>query len=749
MSIQYFKKRVCLAGGVSLAALIVMPAAAQDLPKPSSRSDAANQLEEIIVTARRTTENVQDVPATIAVLTAAALENRAVTNLSNINGLVSNIYWEDLGGSTLENRITIRGITSNASKNGFDPGVGIYIDDVYIGDVLGFNSALLDIDRVEVLKGPQGTLFGRNTTAGAIAVHTRRPSTTEAFGEASGQIGNYKLRDMRGFLNVPLSSIAALKISTIYRDREGYQFNTVTNRRDANDDNYYGGRAQLLLTPSSTFDLLLSADWFKTKGSQDVLTCYGVGANFNPCGTLHPTVESIYDNKLQSNDTHNEREMWSMSAVGTARLGGGFELTSVSAYRNITGTSDQDQDYVALDYIRSGFIIPKNWQFSQEFRITTPQGNPLRAVGGLYYFHEERVSVIPQVFKAPYVVLLGGPNADGVQTTSGDQGTTSYAIFGQSQWDPVSWATLEVGLRYTRDRKSFIYEQVDNLALEQLPDAIRNAQFLFSYPRSSAKDSWGKMTGTASLSLRPADGIMAYARFSRGYKSGGFQLATNSSGLAPTVPFGPETVDQWEGGLKTELFNRRVRLNFSGYISNYDDIQTQITDPITRQKFIANAGTAESKGAEVELSALVFPGFTIDANAGLLRAKFTSFIAGGPAANIGKDIAYAPRRTGTINATYDFGIGGRWRGLISGSAIARSKMWVDTANNVNSPAVTTFNARVGAQFDEGRYGIYLWGANLTNEQRVTQAANAKAGLFLQAYHISVPRTFGLELKGKF
>jgi iron complex outermembrane recepter protein len=713
-------------------AAIATDAAAQDAPRQFAG------LEEIVVTARRTAENVQSVPMTVNVLTADAIENKGLANFANVNGLVPNVVWSDSGGGTYKNKLTIRGIFSGASDYGFDPGIGIYLDDVYVGAASGFNSALLDIDRIEVLKGPQGTLFGRNTTAGAISLHTRRPSVTESYTEANLRAGSYNLFEGRFMTSQPLSDTTALKFSGIYRDRDGYQRNAVSGRRDLNNDHYYGGRMQFLWAPSSDFDLLASADYYKNEDKQDILSCRG--APF--CTDVNPTRDSVYDDIAADNNTTSNRAMWSASLHATWRATPNLEVASITAYRHLDAFIDQDQDFSPVEVTRSGIDMPKDWQLSQELRIAAGGDGPLRGVAGVYYFKEDREVSIPFIIKGPVVASFGGANADMVQLTSSQQQTSSWAVFGQGSWDVTSHLTGELGLRYTRDSKDFTYEQTENDVVATLPPSLVNAIYLIPYPRASGSDSWSETTGTASLTWSFTDEIRAYARYSRGYKSGGFQMTTNSAGLLPTRPFGPEILDQYEIGLKTELLEHRLRVNLAAFQMKYDDIQVQITNDVTRQKFVTNLGSAQSEGAELEFTAVVLDGWTIDGNVGRQRPKFTS----GP--SDGKTLRYAPKTTASLSTNFDYPLWSGWRGSFSATGVYRASMFLNTSATFASPEVTTVNARLGFQQEHGPWGVYLWGDNLGDSRRFVDFVNALPTA-PEGFHISTPRTYGVELQARF
>lgn len=732
----------------------------------------AEGLEEIVVTARRTTENVQDVPLTVEVVSGDRLQKTGVTNASEIRNLVSNVQWDDNGGGTTENRITVRGLSSNASRQGFDPGVGIYIDDVYIGDTTGFNSALLDIDRIEVLKGPQGTLFGRNTTAGAIAIHTRRPDTEQFLTDLKVKAGNYELMEGQILTNIPLDESLALKFAGFYRDRDGYQENVIDGSQSLNSETYYGGRAQLYWTPSSDLDVLLSADYFRNDDLQNVMTCFGGLV----CG-FNPEFGSIFEDKAADNSSHTERTLWSAALNVDWRLSDLYELTSVTAYQSREYHNDQDQDFTPAAIVRSGFHMPDDWQASQELRVSSASEHAVRGVAGLYVFHEDRSVSIPLIFGSDAATLLGLPptTLPLVSTTDARTKTTSWSVFGQASFDLAPTVTGELGVRYTDDSKDFSYVQRVTSGIDSWPLELRGVFGVLDpsdpLPAGrigplSASDDWSKVTGLASVMWQPADDLSLYLRYSQGYKSGGFQSTTVSSHFegAPTpdnlvvdsnpqVPFGPEDVDAWELGIKAGLFRNRIRVNASMFYMDYSEMQLQFTDPITRAKTVVNAGDAVSKGIEVELSALLWDALTLDAALGVQRAELTHIAVAIPGLEADDRLPYAPDSSASLSATYQHGLANGWTWTSTVTASYRAEMWLDLSNTPEGPGVpvafvspdlTLLGARVGLETTD-KWGIYLWGNNLTDKRVITSTEVAPLPYYAQAFMLNVPRTFGIEI----
>jgi iron complex outermembrane receptor protein len=698
-------------------------------------------LQEIVVSARKTAENVQDVPLTVNVLTANALQNAGSGRLSVIGGLAPNIVWEDRGGS-VRNRVSIRGISSNETNTGIDPGIGFYLDDVYISSGIGFNQSLLDIDRVEILKGPQGTLFGRNTTAGVISIHTRRPSQ-ETYFEGELDSGNYDLQQARAVFNTPLSGTTALKLSGIYKKRDGYARNVVTGDR-VNGEDQHGGRAQLLYRPNDSFDLLASFDFFRDDAAQNLAECQG-----------GPVCRSgnNHDHVLEANEPNTTtRTMWSGALTANWQpQGTAWTLTSITAYRHMIANEDQDQDGTALDFNRSGFALPLDWQLTQELRLATDQKQRLRGVLGVYFLHEYRDSASPQTIAPTLIALANGvppPSAPVVTDALNLQVTDSYAAFAQGSYDLTSKLTGELGVRYSYDRKDFDYQQLTSNPAATCP-ANPVPLSICPFGPFSGSDSWGALSGTASLSYHVTDTFMPFVRVSRGYKSGGWNGVQNPQGGKPDVPYDPEYLINYEVGLKYETPGRTLRFNVAAFDVDYTDLQLRFQDAVTFQQFTTNAGDARSRGMEMELNWLALDSLHIDLNAGTTRTKITRVIPS-PALNglRDKEFPFAPHTTAAATATYSLPMAAGLSGMFSVTGQYRSDMWLDNSNSVNSRGSTLVNARVGLEQDDGKWGVYLSGQNLTDVNRLAFFVGSSP-VSGQIGFPNAPRTWQIELRGRF
>lgn len=763
-------RRAVLACCLAQGALVAPWAVAQQAPQ-----EGAAVLQTIIVTARKVSENLQDVPLTDNVLTSAALANQNVVNTADIGNITPNVVWNSRGATAGSQTITIRGIPSNDSVVAFDPGVGVYVDGVYQASGLTFNTGLLDVESIQVLKGPQGTLFGRNTTAGAVVVTTVRPKVGESYFEADVQAGNYAYRNVRAVANIPLSGDVALKLSGIYVTREGFTKNLITGTHDVNNEDHYGGEAQLLFDPTDRMEWLAIGYYFQDRGGNDIASCYGPGSVFGSHCPANPTPDSALSRNLYAYPpNHSYQNNGGGSLRGTWRSSDGFEVTSISAYSHLSDTENQDVADVDALLDRSGYAIPKLWDASQELRLATPKDSRLRGVGGLYYFHEYDALNIPLTFEPPLVndvcALAGGPKgpfgnlcgapAMGTFTQSVIK-TDSYAAFGQLQFDLTRRLTAEGGFRYTSDRKAFNYSQEVDSGLTSPITALENVLAGIGIPvpiaPEAASHSWQAPTGDATLSYHATPDLMLYGRYARGYKSGGFNANTSanpvggpiSPGQAQLISFDPEYVDSYELGEKFESANHRLRLNAAAFYIDYTNLQVQSVNPVNRVKTITNAAAARSVGAEAELMWLPVAGLQLSANFGVEDARYTNFVlpgARGPTVYTHNYLQYSPKYSGSLNGTYNFPLGRRWVGIASLTTVYNSGMWLYLTNAVTEAGYTQLNGRLGAETADGRFGVYLWSENMTNVSRLTAWA---PGTFSQGTVFeNSPATFGLEVKAR-
>lgn len=729
--------------GASLCALQAFPASAQ--------TSEGEGVEEIVVTAQRREEELIDVPIAITAIGANEIQNITAGYMTDVGIKAPNVIMDQ---SSIAPRISIRGVTSQSNINaGFPPAIGVYVDEVYQGRDPTFNTILSDVERIEILRGPQGTLYGKNTIGGAINIITQQP--TEEF-EASGDltVGNYGLLQARvsmGGAIVP--DRLSARLSLAHRERDGYLQNTTTGE-DLNDINADGGRLVLAANLAPNLTARFSTDHFYEDGTSALETGPAV---LNAAVTILSTIpaQDANDNTVQlDGDEFAERELHGYSARFDYDFGWAT-LTSITAYRNYESNFGDDSDGLPINAFNVG--REENAEnFSQEVRLTSNGDGALSWILGGYFYNENiennrRIQLGPAF---PY--LLAGNNAAIFYPTyAGEAGRTestieslSWALFGSLTYDITADLHLSGGLRYTDEQKDFSYIQYYTQQYLAGPGPSVIPNFAVNIPRRNESYDDGQFTGDISLSYDISDDQMVFARFSRGYKAGGFQTDVISPPFDPLAQFGfdPETVNNYEIGFKSYWFGRRLELNLAAFHMDWSDKQEQV---FTGLSFIIdNAASAVSEGVELEFAARPIEGLTLDGNFAYLDAHYEEF-SGSPGA-VGRPIPNQPEYSGSLGAQYIFGVGGNMEMFTRADVVYRDDSFVNVTNNLQNEGLTTLNARLGLQSGDDRWGVYLWGRNITDEIAVSQGQNFPfpfASITTRAPGFG--RTYGVELRGNF
>ncbi|MFN3523794.1 MAG: TonB-dependent receptor [Phenylobacterium sp.] len=713
--------------GASVLVLAGSPALAQDEP---------TAIEEIVVTARKRAENLQDIPISITAVTAETMERAGLADIADVARRTPGLQYGDFGDLKLS-PTSLRGVVGSAGSAGADPAVGYYVDEVFVGQGAGANLDLYDIDRVEVLRGPQGTLYGRNTIGGVISIATKRPSDTL---EASAVVeaGNFDYRRIGASVSGPIVPGAVSgKIAASHKSRSGYEHNELLNR-DVNDDQAWSVRGQLLFDIGEDTSLLLTADHneadneplvFETLVYNDaalapiLLGAYGLNRNADP-----------FDRTVQADTVTTETLDASGVAATFKTKVGAFNVTNVASYRRHEYYSRTDTDRSALRMAYDG-DPERVWRWSEELRIDTSTG-PIDWLAGLYYFRQNSRNQSYIEIGADLADLFGDASLTGTLAGSnGELDTTSTAVFASATWAVTDRLDLTAGGRYTRDEKKIHYTQDDPLAILGGDADIR------------ASDEWSEFTPNANIRFKFSPDVMAYATASKGFKSGGFNDAL---GDANGIAFGPESLWNYEAGVKASLFDRRAVLNAAVFYMKWDDIQISQDNPVTAiyDPIILNGGAAHTQGVEFELTARPTSRLDIGANLSVQEARYDegALPDGAPLRNI----PYAPNYTGMVSADYRVPLAGVGELSFYGEYEARGRSYL-TANNDPDGRVSPYglvNLRISLESEDGRWRLALWGKNLTDEvykQRLFDLANQD--LVGQKFIIlGAPKTYGLELK---
>lgn len=712
-------------GGVSaLALLSAVPSAA--FAQGVGATGAVVGVEEVVVTARKRTESLQETPISITAFTAAAIEARSLGDVEQIGDFTPNLVFDraaPIGGSNSTAVIYIRGIGQDSGLPTIDQGVGLYVDGVYLARSVGSVVDLVDIDRIEVLRGPQGTLFGRNTIGGAISIITKRPDHS-SHGYVSGTVGDDNRIDVRASMNLPVSDSLATSLTVSSSNRDGY----VTRRdgTDMGDTNALSGRAAAIWTPTPNLDLYFAADYTRRRenGAPFTLTevtlsptTFGAfhnafvappGACPNPFD-LNGTNTNCYSGQFVSGSRKSDAgtvqakddlDLWGVSLSAEWRLGD-VTLRSITSYRDTDSAFNIDQDHSPLTIAHVLSDSTQN-QFTQEFQaLGQAFDGRLSYILGAYYFREE-AKMSERVTFALVDFLSGGAVEN-----------DSIALFSQVTLDVTDQFSLTGGLRYTEDDKSFTPDSRVISSLIGIPPGVP----LLPSTRGSLKTN--KLTPMVNASFQWTNDLMTYVTYSKGFRGGGFTQRVFPP--LPTIPsFAPETVEVTEAGFKLMGFGRRLRLNAAAFDNQYTDLQFTVQDA-TVGPTVRNAGAATVRGGEIEATIIPIDGMTVDLGLGYLDAKVTKVDPGTLVAP-GSRLVRAPEWSGSAGVSYRFDLGEAGMLTPRMDLTFRSATYYEARNRPQSrqAAYGLLNLGVTYQSRNGDWLVSLVGKNLTGE-RVIQS----------------------------
>ncbi|HEX7874983.1 MAG TPA: TonB-dependent receptor, partial [Sphingobium sp.] len=618
----------------ALAALLVcgiFPAVASaQTPEAEGAAEGA-----IIVTARLREEDAQDVPAALSVVSGDELTRTYTVNTNQLSQLVPALNYSS--ANPRNTAFTIRGLGSSVvavsqANDGLEPGVGFYVDGVYHARPATAAFDFTDVERVEVLRGPQGTLFGKNTTAGAISITTKKPSFD--FG-AEGEL-SYGSRDFvqaKAAVTGPMvGDVLAFRLSGSVTRQDGYIRNV---RRDEQQNNIHNDaiRGQLLFQPSPDFSLRVIGDWANFKNNccaqvfvrvaptmKPVAQRYAALAANAPGGPYAPPSLNPYD-RVTDNDAPLgvDTDEGGVSAIAEWKIGG-TTLTSISAWRFWNWDAANDRDYTGLHIQTTQHIPSRQDQYSQEFRIGSNMPGPIEYVAGLYYFHQ-KITGRPISIYGPLASywLLNSSNAallDGYQTDGRtDFRSESMGVFGEVTWRPVERLALTGGIRYTYEEKDGVF---DVRTFGGSAPMSAQAQSILRAQSYSAHDGDGSASGRVNVAYDLVDGVMAYASWAKGQKSGGINMSglpvypsgvaghANGDPILSTVTVRPERNTTYEIGLKTSLLAGALTFNIDGYYTRVKDFQANVVDSaavIALRSYLANIPEVTVKGIEFDAAA--------------------------------------------------------------------------------------------------------------------------------------------------
>lgn len=704
-------------------------------------ADSTNTTDDIVVTATRRSTLLDETPMAISVVSADTLERDNIETITDLNGrLPSLLIGQSFGGS----RIAIRGIGFNPIRPGDEGRVAYYTDGVYVARPSAQIGTLFDIERMEVLRGPQGTLYGRNATGGALLVSTRDP-TDELTGYLNGTVGNYDLLRLEGAVGGPLlRDKVSARLAFQKVDRDGYWDNLITGN-DVGDADTFSARGTVLIEPSPAFLLRVTADVHQEDDRNYVI--HNLGPGFVPLPDGFSQAAGSPD-VAQPFDPKNDVDSWGASATANWLLSETLTLTGIVGYR------DLEADLLVHGSGHGGSYSnfkDDSEQYVAELQLTGEVDAFEWIVGGSWFNEDQqpqlRSAIIGQLFfpLAPNFLVQG-------TNSSANLLTDAYAVFGELVWNVTDKLSFTGGIRYSWETKQALNEfnSLDLFTPYPAPESTDNGFIPRpprpGFPRDSEIefDAW---TPRFAVNYEFTPDLSAYATYVEGFKSGGFNYGTIQD------PYQPETISNYEAGLRARL-GRFLTVRGAVFHYDYQNLQQTVQIPELVGTFVLNTGDARIRGAELEFVARPVPAFQIDGNLGVLDTRFGSFVAVDPNRGVtenieGNEIPQAPDYTLYLGAQYEHPVAG---GLMTlrGDYRRLGETEFDIFNN--APLRQDAYDVIGANltFERENWKAQLWGQNLGNTFAVnSQALQANALGGNVAGTLIPPRTYGLTVGYKF
>jgi len=784
-----------LLGCATLASTLwAAPALAQN--EGTTATEATPSGGEILVTARRREESLQETPIAVSAFSAEVLEERQISQTADLERITPSLQFKPAGqlsGNSSSSVVFIRGVGQLDPTAAVDPGVGIYIDEVYVGRAVGGTIEFGDIAGVEVLRGPQGTLFGRNTIGGAILVRTQVPEFDEFSGRARFRVGSDDLYEGFAALNLPLGETVAARISGGLRKRDGYVIRAYDGLDLGNEDVVTLNGA-LRFEPSPDFEVSLRADYTKRdeNGAPFVFAgineqapvaaivsvaagCPGATIPFAPIVAGDPrfgapNVPLIDDprcaNDFQAKgnfvnggtaDVLSTSEVWGVSGTVRYDVTDSVTLKSITAYRSTESRGIRDADNTPFVMITTD-VGAESEQFSQEVQLQYDRGI-VSGILGAYYFDEDTFerATVPLAFppSPPAIasMLAGGPGSRDLQLSNLE--TTSWAVFGEVAVEPTPGLEISGGLRYTRDKK-YYQGTVLNLFPSTLPDpdplpTLATSEggplFIFSHPY---RETFSALTGSASIRYEFNDWLNGYVSYAKSFKSGGFNTRYNAAppGNEP-VPFDEETVDSYEIGAKMQFGD--VRLNLAAFQANYKDIQLVFRQGVVPLLF--NAGEARMRGFEAEFSYRPIEGLTIDAAMSILDDDILEITpVPGATATVGPndDLPLTPSFQGNFGIGYEIPLSARMTltPRFDGSYTSKIAFITGSVPEIEQDGYFVGNASLELGVDD-RWTVTAGVINVFDERYLIQGNASLATLGYAERMFARPRSWYVQVGARF
>ena len=767
MNATSLRTSLCLA----IAAVAAGTAGAQE----PANSSTARLMEEIVVNARGVEEGLQDAPIAVSAFTGETLDYRGVDSLNQIERFVPSLTLQNnpsFGGASNSAAIYLRGVGQKEFLPTTEPGVGLYVDGVYVARSVGAILDIIDIERLEVLRGPQGTLFGRNTIGGAISIATRKPEPGGEFGGSlSAAAGTDSLLHLRGTVHIPVSDSFAIRGSLASMTQDGYVERA--DGIDLGDDDTFTGRVSFAFQPSDSFSALITADMTRDRENGPALELIGIDftdlsqlqgvvlappppmafihnvttaalgpgqpcAATDPAGngvTSNPASANCYDARYIGADgkdegtapAYSETDVFGLSATLDFNLSDTLAIKSITAYRELDSDFARDGDHSPHRISQFEDTLDQE-QFTQELQLIGTHDR-LDWILGAYYFSEDGNNVNTLDFTVSNF------------RSGGQFDNTAWAAFAQATYDVTDKLHLTLGGRYTDEDKSFTPDQIiynnyyagfSNLVPPGNPLAALDAPFLQAgsriLPLLEKEISISEFTPMANLAFDLSDRTMIYLTYSEGFKSGGFTQrvfppvvagftappGTPDIDLIPT--YEPEFVEVIEAGIKLDLLDGRLRINGAVFQTDYEELQVQVFNsvaPVTR-----NIGEASIEGVELELSASPADGWFIEGSLSMLNAEYDNIDTANTLILKSNDFERVPETMASVGVSKEFLLASSGSVMLRADWSYRSETYNDAYNTplLETDSYSLIDASVRWTNQQGDWSVILSGRNLSDEQ---------------------------------
>ncbi|MBY8825001.1 TonB-dependent receptor [Sphingomonas colocasiae] len=750
------RTRIALFTASAAFALMAGTAHAQAQQQPQAATSAAGESfdDEIVVTAQRRSESVQDVPISISAFSGKQLQELKITQPADVAAISPGVFVNATRGDQ-NPTFSIRGLSLNDTFSNNNPTVGIYFDDVNLPYTPMMSFQMFDIARVEVLKGPQGTLYGRNTTGGAINFISRKP-THEPEAYATLSYGRFDRLELEGAAGGGVTDTLAVRFSArTVQQSGGWQTNALTGKT-IGDVNSIAVRGQALWTPTPELTVNLQGTYVYNKSDQQLREHVGYYAKGGSgycaaalAGKLDPT--TCVDRLGYSDPTPGRRTVENSATYGYENKSrsegvalnvaydfGGVTLTSITGYNHFNRVSGDDSDGGALIELDTRFTDDIK-SFTQELRLTSDNDSPLSWVAGVYYSWDRIAGNALQALDDHFFHTR--------VDTGFVQKTDAYAVFGQANYKLTDALTLTAGLRFTRDDKRFTYDSIDLNPYGNSTLPVPVAGIVDGVKQDN-------LSGKIGIDYKVSPDVMLYASASRGFKSGGFKaaIAFNPEELRP---FKGETVYSYEVGAKTSLLDGALTFNLAGYYNDWRDFQAMVTEIRSGINVIvlSNAGDARVYGLEAEATYRPTDRLTLRGALNWQSSKITDF-NNAPGADdfTGNRLSNAPAFSASAMARWETPIqGDDWGVAILSDASYRSKTFYSLANR-NLSAQDGYwlvNGRLAVHDKDDRWEAAIYGRNLLNKLYVASAYDNWGGIFPSQNFLGDPATYGVSLTVRF